>query len=363
MFEQSAKQIIAQLVQQDFQLLPNQAGGAYVLAKPYHPVLYLVQLIDGTAWTKEQVSHGISWYAKEMKGWMEPFRCSQGVLLTVLCLPKVTEEEQKNWISSDWMPSGLEETQHLVFWLCEENSGRYWAPKDHPTRLLHIQDAIQQGLRSHALGSESETVWETAKAVDRQTTIAPRLSTASATLALILLLVVLYGVFRFVPQQVQQQYWNNGTAVWQQGEVWRLGTALFFHADFLHLGYNCLSLYIFGSLLERYEGRGFFFVTFFLSGLVGNVVSSLLCPPQVYALGASGAIFGLIGAFLVRSRQEKRQLEGWNYPTVALFVVISLVLGGVSPDVDNWAHLGGCLCGMGLEWLWGKGRKKMENEA
>ncbi len=361
MFEQRARQMVAQLVQQDFQLLSPQAQGIHVLVKPYHPVFYLVQLIDGSTWTKEQVSHWMQQYAKEAKVWAASVRCNQQVLLTVLCLPQVTEEENQHWLSPDWMPPVLEEAQHQVFWLCETSSGRYWAPKGHPTRLLHIQDAIQQGLGSHAIGSEEKTVWETARAVEEQTSQHPLSQSVPATLALILLLVVLYGIFRFVPQPLQQQYWNNHSAVWQQGEYWRLLTALFFHGDFLHLGYNCLSLYIFGSLLERYEGKAFLLVTFFLSGLGGNVLSSILCPPDVYALGASGAVFGLIGAFLLRSRREKRQLDGWNYPTIVLFVAISLVLGGVSPDVDNWAHLGGCLTGFFLQWIWGKGKMQGKN--
>lgn len=362
MFEQGAKQMIAQLVQQDFQLLPFQTNGLYLLAKPYHPVLYLVALADGRQWSKEQLAPWMAACTQEMKEWQTAFHCNRSVLLTVLCLPQVTEEEKTHWLSMDFAKMQPEETLHPVFWLMELTTGRYWAPDGHPTRLLHIQDALQQGLLSSQRGQEESSVWQTAEDIWQQSQVKPKEQTAIVTRALLLLLVVLFALFRFIPPFSQQQFWNNSQAVWQQGEYWRWLTALFFHGDFLHLGYNCLSLYIFGSLLERYEGHGFFTLVYFLSGLMGNVLSSIISPPEVYVLGASGAIFGVIGAFFLRAQQEKRQIEGWNYPTLALFVAISLVLGAVSPDVDNWAHLGGCLTGIVLQWIRGQlGKKKEKN--
>jgi membrane associated rhomboid family serine protease len=124
------------------------------------------------------------------------------------------------------------------------------------------------------------------------------------------------------------------------GEWWRLLTSGFLHLSLPHVAINMLSLYFLGLPLERILGRGRFVVVYLLALLGGSAAVMLFSDPLGQTAGASGAIFGLMGALVVtfrRLRYDPRQLLG----IVALNLVISFSLSGIS-----WqAHLGGLVVG------------------
>ena len=86
------------------------------------------------------------------------------------------------------------------------------------------------------------------------------------------------------------------------GEYWRLLSAMFLHADLMHLIFNMMALYILGKDIERFFGKKKFLAIYFLSGLVGSAASYLLV--ENISVGASGAIFGLMGANLFLDRKS-----------------------------------------------------------
>ena len=83
------------------------------------------------------------------------------------------------------------------------------------------------------------------------------------------------------------------------GEIWRLFTCLFIHSNWIHLGGNMVMLLLFGSVVEKTYKWYKYIIIYFVSGLIGNIFSLLLFPPNTISLGASGAIFGLLGASFV----------------------------------------------------------------
>jgi rhomboid protease GluP len=127
------------------------------------------------------------------------------------------------------------------------------------------------------------------------------------------------------------------------GEYWRLFTAMFLHVGFMHLLFNGIGLLIFGRLLERIYGHYRFTTIYVLAGLSGSIASYTF-NRVVIGAGASGAIFGVLGAlaafFLLRrdilGRVGRRYLS-----SLALIAAINLFLGFIIPGIDNWAHLGG----------------------
>jgi rhomboid protease GluP len=132
------------------------------------------------------------------------------------------------------------------------------------------------------------------------------------------------------------------------GEVWRLLSAVFLHGSLDHIIGNCLVLYVLGMAVEHAYGRLQLLAVFLLSGLTGSLLSfSLSEGPSV---GASGAIFGLIGcliAFFYRFR-DKIYFREKRLGTVLLFwVAYSVVTGFLTPFIDNWAHIGGLIGGAG----------------
>lgn len=136
------------------------------------------------------------------------------------------------------------------------------------------------------------------------------------------------------------------------GQSWRLATGMFLHAGFGHLIGNCLVLYLLGMVSERAWGRGRALGIYFISGLASSLLSAFMQPRP--AVGASGAIFGLLGAvvvffyrysgsFRVRDRRIGAGLLGWG--------LFQLSLGLLNPIVDNWGHLGGLASGAALGLL------------
>ena len=127
------------------------------------------------------------------------------------------------------------------------------------------------------------------------------------------------------------------------GDWWRFFTPIFLHIGLTHLALNTLSLYFVGIIVERIYGSGRFFVIYFFAGFTGTLLSFLLVPN--ISAGASGAIFGLLGALLyfgVSYRNLFFRTMGWN---VIFILLINLVITFSAPAIDSAGHIGGLIGG------------------
>ncbi|MBK7422426.1 MAG: rhomboid family intramembrane serine protease [Propionivibrio sp.] len=142
---------------------------------------------------------------------------------------------------------------------------------------------------------------------------------------------------------------NFGPAT-QDGEWWRLGSALFLHFGVLHLVMNMWALWDGGQLVERMYGHLRFAAIYFISGITGNLLSLVSHHGQAISGGASGAIFGVYGALLVCLWRERRHLQPrefrWLFWGASGFAALTIVLGLLIPGIDNAAHVGGFLTGL-----------------
>jgi membrane associated rhomboid family serine protease len=124
------------------------------------------------------------------------------------------------------------------------------------------------------------------------------------------------------------------------GQWYRLLTAAFLHANFSHILFNMLTLAIIGSAVEAELGSIRFVALYLASALGGSVASYLVSKPYVIGLGASGAIFGLMGAYFVLARYKR-----WETRTIVGLIVINLVITFADSNIDWRAHLGGLITG------------------
>ncbi len=137
------------------------------------------------------------------------------------------------------------------------------------------------------------------------------------------------------------------------GELWRFLTPVLLHASIPHILFNMYALIIFGPTLERYFGRWRFLLLYLLGGFAGNVMSFLLS--SGYSVGASTAIFGLIGAegiFLFQNRKLFGGHFGRAIGNIAFIVVVNLLLD-LTPGIDIWGHIGGLFGGLIFTWFAG----------
>lgn len=136
----------------------------------------------------------------------------------------------------------------------------------------------------------------------------------------------------------------KSSAIWA-GELYRLFTANFLHADLRHLLFNMYALFLFGNAVESILGSVRFCVVFVLGGVAGYV-ASLLAQPQSLAVGASAAIFALIG-YTVHFRLRRLPKRYMRLDTELLQILgINLLIGLLVPRIDQMAHIGGFLGGV-----------------
>jgi rhomboid protease GluP len=135
-------------------------------------------------------------------------------------------------------------------------------------------------------------------------------------------------------------------AVAQGHQYWRLFTAMFLHAGLLHLALNMYGLYLFGSIIEQAYGEVRFLAIYFAAGLMASVASFVFSDPRSVAVGASGAIFGLLGAWVAFNfRRRGNAFASANLRWALMLIGINLVLGFSIAGIDNFAHLGGLATG------------------
>ena len=183
----------------------------------------------------------------------------------------------------------------------------------------------------------------------------PTAQTAPVSFALMGLTVAVF-VAGFLSPEIDQWLFENLALVnflVADGEWYRIFTAALLHGGIMHIFFNMYALYLFGPRLEQQVGSTAFAALYVASAGVGSAVSYLLGPPLQVSVGASGAIFGLFGAWLFVA-WKMRATPGGRSMFNQLFVLlaINLALPVLVPGIDWRAHMGGLLAGIGIAWLW-----------
>ena len=138
----------------------------------------------------------------------------------------------------------------------------------------------------------------------------------------------------------------------EHGQYWRFVTPIFLHANLIHVGLNMLNFVILGVFLERLVGHARFLLIYLVTGII-SVIASFYFAPQEISVGASGAIFGLVGAYSVFVLVHRQAFPRGGIPALLWLVIvigINLGLGLIVPNVDNYAHIGGLVSGCLLGW-------------
>lgn len=174
----------------------------------------------------------------------------------------------------------------------------------------------------------------------------PPIVTFGLLAIMVAVFLAMYSVGHGDVMQVADQFGAKNSELIRQGQWWRLITPIFLHGSWLHLGVNGLSLLWFGGQMERLYGARKYLLIFLFAGVAGNLLSYLLLPQE--SLGASGALFGLVGAGLVFPLRFKSLVAPKARAIILkeLTAVAVLNIGiSFSPGIDRWAHFGGLLGG------------------
>ena len=172
-----------------------------------------------------------------------------------------------------------------------------------------------------------------------------------ATTIFIALILVAFGV-EVLGLPLFQWFANYGPLV-RRGEVWRLLTSMFLHAGALHLVVNLIALVQLGRYYELMFGTRRFTIIYFATGIVASVASASW--NDVPSVGASGAIFGILGAMIFSIRRSPRWRNdpfGRSIVTQGVFLIIlNLVITWTVPQIDKAGHVGGLVAGLILGFI------------
>ena len=127
------------------------------------------------------------------------------------------------------------------------------------------------------------------------------------------------------------------------GQYFRLLTAMFLHGGLMHILFNMYALYALGNFVEEAFGKVGYLIIYFVSGILSTFASYFFS--AAISVGASGAIFGLLGACLTFAIFKKNKIGKQFLFDILSVIVLNIVIGISSPDIDNFAHIGGLISG------------------
>ena len=163
------------------------------------------------------------------------------------------------------------------------------------------------------------------------------------TYALIAINVLVF-ILSLFNDSIIQMFAVNRFFIADLGQYYRLFTGIFLHANLLHLLFNMYALYVIGMQLESFLGKGKYLAVYLLSGLGGSMLSIFFS--NSYSVGASGAIFGLMGSLLYFGYHYRVYLDSVVKSQIIPLIIINLLIGFTSTGIDNWAHIGGLVGGL-----------------
>lgn len=140
-----------------------------------------------------------------------------------------------------------------------------------------------------------------------------------------------------------------------QGQYYRLITCMFLHGGIIHLAFNMYALYAIGPVIENFFGRWRYLAIYFFSGICSSLLSFYMSPG--ISIGASGAIFGILGACLVFAVKMKNRIGKDFLVNIVSVIAINLFIGFSLAMVDNYGHLGGLIGGLISSLALFKGRR------
>lgn len=156
---------------------------------------------------------------------------------------------------------------------------------------------------------------------------------------LIYVLSILFGNYN----EILDRFCLYGPNIREYGEYYRLITSGFLHGNILHLILNCYALYIIGSQVESYMGKTKFIIIYLFSLLMGSLMSITLS--SYPSIGASGAIFGLMGSLLCFGYYYRIYLGNVLKSQIIPLILANLLFGLLASNIDNFAHIGGLIGG------------------
>ncbi|HVJ48622.1 rhomboid family intramembrane serine protease [Desulfitobacterium sp.] len=281
-------------------------------------------------------------------------------------LPPPTNPEIKKWEAFIFCPEGLRSQdlnqpvlQNIQSWFIDLQTGLVFPYPPNPKEKTMDWLLTYVNLNNQSLPRNSESSWENENLDTPQSKkFTPYVTSILIALNIIVFILMILAGDSPV-QRIQVLFGENqrilvlfGAKVNDlilQGQLWRLFTSMFIHIGFFHLAFNLYALWVLGTFCEERFGHRRFLLLYLISGLGGSLFSFLFT--DALSAGASGAIFGLLGALIPYAWKQPRLWKSGLGKNLIVIIVINLGLGILQPQIDIYAHLGGLLFGLIIGFL------------
>jgi len=342
------------IILQDYKIISRDEGKIIIrpeinaLLKQNGQTTTYVQLIDGNKCSLELIRQRLEekddflTYLKEENKQASPF--------IIFVFEGEIEEEKLNFIK-EWQEQYLTDRECFKCFVMDGKEGKVQKLFSRATTDNGLLKQLQRFLdKKDQMTWLEQPIEELIEQKKRDYHIDFKVKTPIATYILLIINVLVFAglmVYSYVSgRSYEELLIVSGAKVNSyiiQGEYWRLFTPIFLHGGIMHLAVNCYSLYILGSLVERIFGRGKFICSYLMAGIVGNMLSFMFV--EGYSVGASGAIFGLMGMLLYYGLENPVQFKHYFGRSVLSTIALNLVYGFSVSGIDNCAHLGGLVGG------------------
>ncbi|MCL2198907.1 MAG: rhomboid family intramembrane serine protease [Defluviitaleaceae bacterium] len=352
MFEQFSLRLYEKAAAEDYQFAHN---NLWVMQKVEMSTLVFIQLFDA-----EKISFpSLVLEEKERRTQMAPMlnQFSQVVVVHVMAggnPPEFTGVEEY-----------MGQPVYSIFWHVNMQTGEITVPQGQPKKFFNIRTMIESAFQAAQEGTEHTSFEEVTSRTEAQRPRAkyrhPIIAYGLIFVNLMILLLMYMDGYQVGNVTVPVQYGAIlAEFVVHGGEWWRLVAAMFIHFGFSHFFANAFGILIFGTRLERYFGRRMFFIVYIFSGLAGSVVSLFnlyFFQPFAVSAGASGAVYGIVGAMFAYTRVTKRSIEFITWYVMLIYIGLGMAMGFATPGIDNFAHIGGLLMGVLIGGIYAKFKK------
>ena len=174
----------------------------------------------------------------------------------------------------------------------------------------------------------------------------------------VLVLIFLFSLFGFDEWLIVN--FATRSSLIKGGEFYRLLTGTLIHVDMMHLFCNCYSLYVIGTQIENFYGKKNFLIIYLFSALCGSLLS--ISMGDNYSIGASGAIFGLLGAYAYFGYHYRVYFGTVLLKQIVPVIIFNLLIGFMVTGIDNFAHIGGLIGGFLMSMALGVNSKDSKRE-
>jgi rhomboid protease GluP len=261
------------------------------------------------------------------------------------------------------------ETEENAHWIMDTSYNRLIIYENQPTDVAGLRETIEQLLeeeQKQRLLDNSSATYNQYNQVQKTDTIQGFASSQFKVFTLMNTIIIGINIIAFLVMHYtgafggEDQMLSKGALSWyfvkEEKEYYRIITSMFMHADWSHLINNMIVLLFVGYNLERAAGKFRYLFIYFASGILAGITSigynmwkdnaELSYGHSVFSIGASGAIFGVVGAMLLIVIVNRGRLEDISTRQMVLFVVFTLYGGLANARIDQAAHVGGFLAGL-----------------